>query len=161
MRTSQLSNTLRLLTACWLWQPHCPPSHPHRSIIFKGHQIGLKGLSEVFLCDHSTKTRDQKYATLIFSMAKERELADTGVDGPLASHASSTEMIKPPSITQWQSNKLIGCVNRPKRDPKQATLLSLPASFINHKVEFLVDSGAERSVTVSYTHLTLPTIYSV
>ena len=47
---------------------------------------------------------------------------------------------------QWQSNKLIGCVDRPKRDPKQATLLSLPASFINHKVEFLVDSGAERSV---------------
>ena len=51
-----------------------------------------------------------------------------------------------PSITQWQSNKLIGCVDRPKRDPKQATLLSLPASFINHKVEFLVDSGAEKSV---------------
>ena len=48
---------------------------------------------------------------------------------------------------QSRSERPKNCVDRPKRDPKQAILPSLPTNFINHKVEFLVDSSAERSVT--------------
>ena len=37
-------------------------------------------------------------------------------------------------------------MSRPDRDPIQATVLSLPVIFFKRKINFLVDSGAERSV---------------
>ena len=43
----------------------------------------------------------------------------------------------------------MGHVKWPKRDQQQATVLTLPATFLGHKVEFLVDSGAERSIIPS------------
>lgn len=41
---------------------------------------------------------------------------------------------------------MLGHVDRPPRDHKQATVLSIPACFYNISSEFLIDSGAERSV---------------
>ena len=60
-----------------------------------------------------------KYVTLTFSMAKEREPAGTGVDRQLASHASSTEMIKTPinhAVTVQQTHSCLLYTSPSPRD---------------------------------------------
>ena len=51
-----------------------------------------------------------------------------------------------PGSFDQMSDKREGHVSRPDRDQKQATVLSLPVKFLKKSVNFLVDSGAERSV---------------
>lgn len=50
------------------------------------------------------------------------------------------------SITLQLTNKLVGHVVGPNRDQNQANTLSLPCVFFGRKIDFLVDSGAERSI---------------
>ena len=55
----------------------------------------------------------------------------------------------PSSSSLKLSNKLIGHVLEPNRDPIQAKTLLLSCKFFGRKIDFLIESGAERSLTFS------------